>query len=294
MPLETGTRAKETPAKHSSMPQTLHLDALGFRMWRHSPPSPMPLAHTHPDVELNYVHGDSITYLHGGLRQTVESGTLAVFWAGIPHQTLRPPAAGKGIWIYLPLPWLVQWKLPNDFAGQLLAGKLLRFPLDPAVLSNWLAEHESSRSEMHQLLQLELQTTLTRLALTLPPHEARTRLRARSSLDGGDRHIARVTSYLASNYAEAVTIDDIAAKVGLNRSYLMQLFRRHCHMSIWEYLTRLRVSHAQRLLTTSNMRVLDIALECGFGSLGPFYSNFARYCGHRPLDFRHLHQDQNR
>lgn len=250
----------------------------------------MPQAHTHPDVELNFVHGDSITYLHGGRIQRVISGTLAVFWAGIPHQTLHAPSSGKGIWIYLPLPWILQWKLPNNFTARLLAGELFRFPLDHAILGHWPAEYVSNKPYVHQLLQLELQTTLTRLAITLPPPKASRRPSAHGIMDGGDRHIAHVTSFLARNYVETISIDDIAHEVSLNRTYLMHLFRRHCHMSIWEYLTRLRVSHAQRMLTTSNLRVLDIALECGFGSVAPFYNAFSKYCGMRPLAFRNRHQ----
>ena len=48
----------------------------------------------------------------------------------------------------------------------------------------------------------------------------------------------------------------------------------------------MRVSHAQRLLVTTDLRVLDVALESGFSSLAPFYNAFGRYCGMRPLAFR--------
>lgn len=42
---------------------------------------------------------------------------------------------------------------------------------------------------------------------------------------------------------------------------------------------------AQRLLTTTNHRVIDIAMECGFGSAARFYSAFSRYCNTKPLDY---------
>ena len=57
-------------------------------------------------------------------------------------------------------------------------------------------------------------------------------------------------------------------------------------MSIWQYLTRLRLAHAQWLLLTSERSVLSIALESGFGSLARFYAAFTREYGTPPGEFR--------
>jgi len=52
----------------------------------------------------------------------------------------------------------------------------------------------------------------------------------------------------------------------------------------------LRVSHAQRLLVTTDARVSDIALESGFGSPAAFYQAFGTYShGEKPLDYRRRH-----
>lgn len=227
-----------------------------------------------------------MTYLHGGTKRTFAPGTLLVFWAGIPHQMIKPPTHGVSIWSYLPLPWLFQWKLPNDFPGRLLSGELLEFELESDIIAGWPPKYASSNPYLRRLLQLELQTTLLRLAIKLPAINSTQSTDSDSNVEGGDAHIARVTTFLAQNYDRKLTINDIADEARLNRNYLMRLFQRHCHISIWEYLTRLRISHAQRLLTTTNHRVVDIALECGFGSVAPFYSAFSRYCDIKPLDYR--------
>jgi transcriptional regulator GlxA family with amidase domain len=71
----------------------------------------------------------------------------------------------------------------------------------------------------------------------------------------------------------------------------MRVFRKQCGASVWEYLTRLRVAHAQRLLITTNLKVLDVAMESGFGSVAPFYAAFAAHTqGLRPLDYRRRHR----
>lgn len=243
-------------------------------------------AHTHPDIELNYIIKGSITYRHGGIQRSFGPGSLVLFWAGVPHQTLSLPGARNGIWSHLPLPWVLEWDLTNDFAGRLLSGELLSFDVAPQVLEKWPEEYLKHDVYIDRMLQLEIQLTLMRLALDLPPKQSPHPPSQNIQSDNSDIHITRVTAFIGKHFHEEIKVQDIADAVGLNRTYLMHLFRRRCHISIWEYLTRLRVSHAQRLLSTTNLQVLDIALECGFNSLTPFYGAFSKYVDMRPLEFR--------
>jgi transcriptional regulator GlxA family with amidase domain len=66
----------------------------------------------------------------------------------------------------------------------------------------------------------------------------------------------------------------------------MMLFRRECGLAIWQYLTRLRVSHAQVELLCTDKTVLSIALDAGFGSLARFYAAFQKECGLAPGEYR--------
>ena len=278
---------------HRASITTEHLGGLGFRIYRHEGVNRMAHPHTHLEIEFNFVERQSFAYLHGGVRRTANADHLTVFWAGIPHQTLRDSAKTRGIWGYLPLSWLLQWNLPHGFANRLMAGERFEFSIDATEVEGWLQEIESEVPEMHDLLELELRTTFTRLALSLPQQSSSTQA-LQSNLAGTELHIARITSYLAHHYATPVTIDEIADHVGRNRTYLMHLFRRHCGLSIWDYLVRLRISHAQRLLTTTSDKVFDIALACGFQSVNPFYVAFPRHAGCRPLDYRRKSQRTRR
>jgi transcriptional regulator GlxA family with amidase domain len=72
---------------------------------------------------------------------------------------------------------------------------------------------------------------------------------------------------------------------------MMKLFRANSGMSVWEYVVRMRISHAQRLLITTNEKITDIALESGFGSAAPFYSSFKKFGdGKSPRAFRQAHR----
>jgi transcriptional regulator GlxA family with amidase domain len=47
-----------------------------------------------------------------------------------------------------------------------------------------------------------------------------------------------------------------------------------------------RIWHAQHLLTSSQMKIRDIASACGFNSPNRFYAAFKRIVGQQPADFR--------
>ena len=107
----------------------------------------------------------------------------------------------------------------------------------------------------------------------------------------GAGQIARVTRFIAQHYREPLDVRAIADHAKLHPKYLMRVFRKQSGASIWEYLLRLRVSHAQRLLITTDLKVLDVAMESGFSSVAPFYAAFARHsAGLRPLEYRHRHR----
>ena len=57
-------------------------------------------------------------------------------------------------------------------------------------------------------------------------------------------------------------------------------------MSIIDYITQYRVSHAQFLLITTDTNVSEIALKAGFGSISRFYTAFKKVCGQSPVAYR--------
>jgi AraC-like DNA-binding protein len=268
-----------------------HEQAHGFRIWHMTDGGRMETPHTHPDIEVNYLFSGGFSYLHGGTVVPVEPGRFTVLWGGVPHQTLDPGIIGKGIWCTLPLGWFLQWRLPNALSDRLLRGEIITGPADAAdrpLLERWLADAASGEPTRLHVLHLEMEARFHRLALGTPTASRRNN---RPVGTAGAGQIARVTHFIAQHYREPLTIQVIADHAKLHPKYLMRVFKKQCGASIWEYLTRLRVSHAQRLLITTDQKVLDVAMESGFASVAPFYAAFSAHTpGLRPLDYRRLHR----
>ena len=76
----------------------------------------------HNEIELNFLETGSVTYLFGGRKTIVDAGRLTVFWAAIPHQVIDYGNETAYYVATIPLPWFLQWRLPDHFVQPLLQG----------------------------------------------------------------------------------------------------------------------------------------------------------------------------
>jgi len=264
------------------MPNSKHiLQQIGFRVWR-GRPGRMPDSHAHADVEWNYVLQGSVRYLLGGRFATLSAGSLGVFWAGVPHRLIELGKATQIVWVTVPLAWVMHWELGDRFIRALLSGEMIKSSddLDRPMLTRWSDEFRRAGDNAQKIVMLEVEARLRRLAAALAP-----RARAAVSDDQAPR-VEQIASFVAGNFREIESVRQIAAAVDLHPNYAMQLFKRTCGLPLWEYVTRLRVSHAQRLLLTTDWKVTQIAMESGFASAGRFYDSFARIVGKTPREYR--------
>ena len=69
----------------------------------------------------------------------------------------------------------------------------------------------------------------------------------------------------------------------------MNLFQKTFGTTLINYLTQHRISHAQRLLATTDKTVTEIAFQSGFHSISRFNEAFRRACDCSPRDYRKAH-----
>ncbi len=268
---------------------------LGFRVGLVKGRALLPVAHAHADIEVNFIFSGGFSYLLGGAVTAMEPLRLAVFWGGVPHCILSPALPTEMVWMTIPLNSFLQWQLPPRLVSRLFGGEVVAArpnEMDRMLIEKWRQDFESHRPDRRRASLLEIEARFHRLAREATPRSARSRTKRRSRNavpgSGGLQHVERITDYIARHYKEPLSVDGIAGALKLHGKYLMRLFKRHSRMSVWEYVTRMRLANAQRLLLTSDLKIIDVALESGFGSLGPFYRAFAAYSAEakRPFDYR--------
>lgn len=100
-----------------------------------------------------------------------------------------------------------------------------------------------------------------------------------------EEYLKRAIQYISLNYAGEITVRSIAAHVGLDRSYLYSLFRKHLLLTPKSFLTRYRINKAVELLKTS-LSVGEIARSVGYGDALLFSKVFRKEKGISPSEYR--------
>lgn len=99
--------------------------------------------------------------------------------------------------------------------------------------------------------------------------------------------ISQIISLMKSNLSDTgLCLKGIGYEVGMNPTYLGQLFRNETGMLFTKYLTELRIAEAKRLLDTTSQRVQDIADLIGFSNQSYFNKVFKKYTGLTPMEYK--------
>ncbi len=98
--------------------------------------------------------------------------------------------------------------------------------------------------------------------------------------------------YFQTNYQHDVTLGELSAFVHMSPGQFGRLFRRMMAQPPMTYLVQYRVQRATRLLSETNLRVSEIALQTGFRNFSYFNKCFLQYKGVTPTRFRRLRRAQ--
>lgn len=97
----------------------------------------------------------------------------------------------------------------------------------------------------------------------------------------------RATDYLLAHLAEDVTLNEVAAVVGLSPSHFCRAFARSAGAPAHTWLTQKRVERAQELMVAhAEMGLAEVALAVGYGSQAAFTVAFRRVTGATPSQWR--------
>lgn len=174
---------------------------------------------------------------------------------------IRKPKAGpvpKGV-------ALAHWDDPfTDALLRLL--ELGESPLDTAILGN-----SRLRELYYAVLKGEAGTAVSRAF-------------------GVGNEIARSIEYLSAHLDKAVTIEDMAAQVGMSRAVFHRKFKEATTMSPIQFVKSMRLNSAATKMA-DGMNVNEAAMEVGYVSSSQFSREFKRMYGQSPKQWCHTVQN---
>lgn len=97
--------------------------------------------------------------------------------------------------------------------------------------------------------------------------------------------ITFLIGYMNKNYGSGITLNGLSEIVHMNPTYLSRLFKKQTGIRYVEYLARLRMQEAKKLLNRG-IKVHEVAHCVGYGYLKQFTQIFKKYCGVAPNRYR--------
>lgn len=100
------------------------------------------------------------------------------------------------------------------------------------------------------------------------------------------QNLQNIREYLERHYWERISLDQLAEMFYINKFYLTRLFREEYGISIKDYLIRIRIDQAKKLLRFSNLPIDQVGMECGISNANYFFKVFKKREGISPGSFR--------
>jgi two-component system response regulator YesN len=98
--------------------------------------------------------------------------------------------------------------------------------------------------------------------------------------------INKAKQYIDENYMKELTLDDVSRVVNISSYYFSKVFKEETGENFIDYLTKLRIEAAKKLLKTTNKSMKEISAEVGYPDPNYFSRNFKKYTGKTPTDYQ--------
>jgi AraC family transcriptional regulator len=98
--------------------------------------------------------------------------------------------------------------------------------------------------------------------------------------------LRRVVELVHARDEGELSLEELADAAGLSLAHFSQMFRQSTGQSPHQFVLHHRVDRAKEMLRAAEMRVLDVAVACGFKNQQHFARVFRSVCGASPTQYR--------
>jgi YesN/AraC family two-component response regulator len=105
-------------------------------------------------------------------------------------------------------------------------------------------------------------------------------------IDVDNKLMQEIATYIYNNYSRKISLDGMAQRFHISRSYLSKKFKAVTGFGFKEYIVNVRIKNACRMLLETNQSITDIAFECGFNDSNYFGDAFRHVKGMSPNKYR--------
>lgn len=256
--------------------------------------------HKNQGMEITYIEKGLMEWMVEGTPEKVESGSIYFTLPWQVHGSLNPKEPDNTIWHVLfhlkkdyPTPQ-THFQFPDVFGFSKKEMEILSatFATSPghcfratpsmrSLMPTLIGELQST----HELREAHTQTLLRAIIIELK------RIVAGDVLDTGshthsEQRVQALIASLPSSCDQQWTLAEMADHCGIQRTQLGKVFQKLTGSTPMEYLFRIRMERAKTLLRETDIKVIEIAYECGYGTSQYFANTFKQATGATPSEYR--------
>ena len=250
-------------------------DAQASVRWaKHGYPSSLAKWHHHPHIEIHLIREGTGLMMAGNAVVPYEAGQVALIGSNLPHNWVSDIAPGER---------LRQRDVVCHVRPETIRLLMSGFPEN-------MEEHSLACrvSDLIRVLDVfahaPADESYTVVASGYDP----------AVCSGAERVVNDAIEYISSHLSGEISLDLAAHQAGMSVSAFSRLFKRAAGIRFSDFVRRLRIGHACRLLTTTNQSVASIRRACGYGNASNFNRRFFEETGETPTGWRKKYIERTR
>ena len=241
--------------------------------------------HAHDDLlELQFISGGKAHIRIDGHAYSVQADDVVVYNAGVLHDEAADLVCGMKFYncavknFHAPL-LPENHLLPHDINPILHAGKMAGVI---EKIFQEMFEQISQKKISSGVISFHLLNALLVILLKQIPHEKI------FIQDKFDASLRKCKKFIDENFTENISVAEMSAVANMSVSGFSHHFKKVFGFSPGQYLIRLKIGRAQKLLIGSDKSITEISMELGYDNVSHFNNQFKKFVGASPQNYRKL------
>ena len=252
-----------------------------------SPGGSMPYLHTHNTYEIYYLHQGRRSYIINNKVYELTDGSVALIPPNVFHKTTGDKFTRT--LINFSHGYLLDFFSENAVTKLLSCFRtsVIFLPPDERELFKKLCLNLSKPSQKCGYDEQPL--LLANILNVLNRHSRKENYEPKNA---SNRLLAEILDYIGKNYTDIENLEEIANKFYITKYHLCRIFKEATGMTVFQYLTVLKIQKACTMLSEGTYSITDICSECRFNSQAYFNKVFIRQIGMKPREYKKKFKEQ--
>ncbi len=266
-------------------------ESLGFTLVEKSKAKTNPRRHFHPWWEILYIVSGERAFFYGNKTIQAKAGSFIVVAPGVLHRAIN--AEGENCALFN-IFFDGENSLP--FSQNPHSSEIVNILKNMSVIIQFGEKAQKNINAMFYRLEEELSgqkknyqalswSILTEILVFASRHCFENKSDSLPAFIMNSR-FSEIIEWVNAHFSENLNLCETASKFNMTASHLSRSFKKFTDFTFVEYVNSLRIAKSSSLLEKGGGSVMDVALQCGFGSVTQFDRWFKKLTGKSPRSYK--------